>query len=174
MCPLGSQSRNYSFFLSDSGISGSTQKHDLGESSSQWMLPSPTAPPEALSLEDGYHLSSVSREVSKEKLRKTLQLQSVPRRVWVLTVDSPVCCLYCPLPASSPLELPPLGMLITGPQNHLAHGLAAFCWASVHNDASFPSSLTVLPATFTFSWVSERGLSTLNFIRIENQAGRHL
>lgn len=53
------------------------------------------------------------------------------------------------------------------------HGLSAFCWASVHNDASFLSSPEVLLATFTFSWVLERGLSTLDFIRIENQAGRH-
>lgn len=115
MCPLDSQAHNYSFFLSVSGISGSTQKHDLGESSSLWMLPSPTAPPEALPLE---LFLGIQRSQQRE-VKKNIAATFCARKGWVLAVDSLICCLCSPLSASSPLELPSLSMLITGPQNHL-------------------------------------------------------
>lgn len=166
MCPLESQAHNYSFFLSVSGISGSTQKH---ESSSLWMLPSPTAPPEALPLE---LFLGIQRSQQRE-VKKNIAATFCARKGWVLAVGFSYL-----LSLQSSLCLIPTGVAISQHAYHWSsespHSLAALCQASVHNDASFPSSPEVLPATFTFSWVLERGLSTLDFIRIENQAGRHL
>lgn len=56
----------------------------------------------------------------QREVKKNIAATFRARKGWVLAMDSPICCLCCPLSASSPLELPPLSMLITGPRNHLA------------------------------------------------------
>lgn len=111
-------------------------------------------------------------EKSAEKLRKHCS--------YGLCQEGSGACLWILLSAvstSSPCLIP-TGATTSQHAYHWSsespRGLAAFRWASAHNDASFLSSPEGLPAAFTFSWVSGRGLSTLDFIRIENQAGRHL
>lgn len=107
MYTLGSHVHDNRFILSETDASGTWSR----ESSSQSVgcCVDQLLAWNTFSRECVLHFLDSRRSQQRETLRKTLQLQPVPGRVWVLAVDSSLCSFCCPLPNSSPLKLTHLG-----------------------------------------------------------------